>query len=310
DEDRGVALARELAQEPEQADRLLRGEDGRGLVEDEDAGVAVERLEDLDLLLEAHGQVLDAHVRLDVEAELGDQPRGLPAGGAVVENGPEGGLGAEHQVLGDGQRLDEHEVLVHHADAEVDRVAGAADRDLLAVHEDLAGVGLLEPVEDLHQRRLAGAVLADQRVDLAPLDLEVDVVVREDEPEALGDAPHTDRWRHAGVYFHARGISSVSRLQTARRRHGLDAAGTVTGATRCGGQLAAPTSRPRHNWQQHLRSGCLTAASVPRKPRPWLAGANDLKRAGPEARASARGARTKTRKRAPVSRPPSSGPAD
>ena len=41
------------------------------------------------------------------------------------------------------------------------------ERDRLAVEQDLARVGLVEPVEDVHQRRLAGAVLAEQRVHLA-----------------------------------------------------------------------------------------------------------------------------------------------
>ena len=39
--------------------------------------------------------------------------------------------------------------------------------------------GVVEPVEDVHQRRLAGAVLAEQRVHLAAAEVEVDVVVRE-----------------------------------------------------------------------------------------------------------------------------------
>ena len=47
--------------------------------------------------------------------------------------------------------------------------------------------GLVEPVEDVHQRRLAGAVLAEQRVHLAAAQVEVDVVVRDDSGEVLRD---------------------------------------------------------------------------------------------------------------------------
>ena len=43
--------------------------------------------------------------------------------------------------------------------------------------QDLALVRAGEPVEDVHQGRLAGPVLAEERVDLAGPDLEVDVVV-------------------------------------------------------------------------------------------------------------------------------------
>ena len=55
----------------------------------------------------------------------------------------------------------------------------------LPLIEDLALVGPVEAVEDVHQRRLAGAVLAEQRVHLAAAEVEVDVVVRDDAGKAL-----------------------------------------------------------------------------------------------------------------------------
>ena len=53
---------------------------------------------------------------------------------------------AEHQVLGDREALDQPEVLVHHADARVDRLARRREVDPLAVEEDLALVGRYRPV--------------------------------------------------------------------------------------------------------------------------------------------------------------------
>ena len=47
-------------EDAEELDCLLRREHGRRLVEDEDVRAAVERLEDLDPLLLADGDVLDA----------------------------------------------------------------------------------------------------------------------------------------------------------------------------------------------------------------------------------------------------------
>lgn len=117
DEDGGVALGGELAQEAEETHRLLRREHGGGLVHDEHLGVAVKGLEDLHLLLQAHGQVVDAGVGVDVEAELLDEFAGAALGGAVVEHRSHVRLVTEHQVLGHRQRLHQHEVLVHHADA-------------------------------------------------------------------------------------------------------------------------------------------------------------------------------------------------
>ncbi len=68
------------------------------------------------------------------------------------------------------------------------------DRQLLderidrpAVQVDLAALGRIDAREDLDQGRLAGAVLAEQRVHLAALDLEVDGVERERAGEALAE---------------------------------------------------------------------------------------------------------------------------
>ncbi len=96
-------------------------------------------------------------------------------------------LDAEHHVLGDGEHRDEHEVLVDHADAGIDRVAGPVERDDPVVDEDLPVVGPVETVQDVHEGRLARAVLAQERVDLTGLDDEVHVPVRHDPGKALGD---------------------------------------------------------------------------------------------------------------------------
>ena len=55
----------------------------------------------------------------------------------------------------------------------------------LAVDRDRPGVGGLRAGERLDQRRLAGAVVADERDDLAGVDLEVDVLERRHAAEAL-----------------------------------------------------------------------------------------------------------------------------
>ena len=90
-------------------------------------------------------------------------------------------------VLGDGERRDEPEVLVHHADPGVERVARRVRTRPARRRADLALVGPVEAGEDVRERALAGAVLAEQRVHLALGRLEVDAVVRDDAREPLGD---------------------------------------------------------------------------------------------------------------------------
>jgi hypothetical protein len=70
--------------------------------------------------------------------------------------------------------------------------------DLLAEERDLTFVRPVEPGEDVRQRRLTGAVLAEQRVDLAGSCLEVDVLVRDDSREPLRDSAQRDRRRRWG----------------------------------------------------------------------------------------------------------------
>src|SRR4029077_4097965 len=108
-------------------------------------------------------------------------------------------LVARGDVLVHGHDRDEHEVLVHHPDPAVDRVLRRLQHDLLAVEKDLALVWPVETVEDVHERGLARAVLAEERVDLAAPQVEIDVVVCDDSGEALRDATELQNGRR----FHA-----------------------------------------------------------------------------------------------------------
>jgi hypothetical protein len=187
DEDHRRALRGQAAQDRLQLGRLL-GRQHRGrLVEDQDLGAAVERLQDLHPLLHADRDVLDEGAGVDGEPEAVGDGAHARLGLTGVEERPAAGLDRQHDVLGDGHHRDEHEVLVHHADPERDGVARRVDRGLPAAHEDLALAGRGQAVEHVHQGRLAGAVLAEQGVDLAPAQVERDVVGGDDAGVALGD---------------------------------------------------------------------------------------------------------------------------
>ena len=94
------------------------------LVEDEDARSPVEHLHDLDPLPVTDAEVGDEGLGRHGEAvhptELPDPVGGLP------EVDPEGrpGLVSQDDVLLDGEVVGQHEVLVHHADADRDGVTG------------------------------------------------------------------------------------------------------------------------------------------------------------------------------------------
>ena len=86
------------------------------------------------------------------------------------------------------------------------RAARGLATDGLAVPQHLALVGRHDAVDHLDQRRFAGAVLAEQRVDLAGLDLEIDVVVGEHARKLLADA---DELQDAGCFAFTCHISTI-----------------------------------------------------------------------------------------------------
>src|SRR6202040_357918 len=101
-------------------------------------------------------------------------------------------LRTEHDVFQHGERIDQHKMLMHHADTERDGSAGAADVDGFSVNQDLAAIGLVKAKENAHKRRFAGAILADDASDRARRDAERNIAVRVDGAEALLDVAQLD----------------------------------------------------------------------------------------------------------------------
>ncbi len=95
----------------------------------------------------------------------------------------------EHDVLRHGERVDQHEVLMHHADARAHGVTRASEVHDFAIDQDLTAIGVIETKKYVHERRLTRTVFAQQGVHRARFDREVDLVVRYEVPEFLGDPP-------------------------------------------------------------------------------------------------------------------------
>ena len=85
DEDDRDAALRQFAHDAEQIVGFLRRQHRRRLVQDQDVGVAVERLDDLDALLHAHRQIADDGVGIDVQPVLLRQLADALAAAAPIE---------------------------------------------------------------------------------------------------------------------------------------------------------------------------------------------------------------------------------
>ena len=85
----------------------------------------------------------------------------------------------------------------------------------LAVEQDLALRRLLDAGDDLHQRRFAGAVLADQHVDGAGPHFEVDVLDRHRAGIDLGDAATAGCRRCSALAHGWSSLTSAGVIRTA-----------------------------------------------------------------------------------------------
>ena len=123
-------------------------------------------------------------------AEPGEQVGGVVEHPPAVEEPAALGLVTDEDVLGDGERRQQRELLVddRHAEALGSLRVEAVQIDRLAPQPHLAARRRHGTGEDLEQRRLPGAVLSDDRLDATALDRQGDVVERGRRAEAFGDA--------------------------------------------------------------------------------------------------------------------------
>ena len=195
EEHRDTAIAKP-PDDREEARHLVGRERGSRFVEDEHPSLDRQRLRDLDQLLVGHRQAADGRVDVELHLELIEQGLGRAPRGTPVDRAEATGRGvADEDVLGDRQVREEPRLLVDDCDPQRASVRRAGDLHRFTVEPDRPAVGLMDAGEDLDQRALAGAVLADQRVDFTGKEVERDVVERLRRREPLGDPAQLGPWR-------------------------------------------------------------------------------------------------------------------
>jgi hypothetical protein len=190
DEDDRFAGVHEASHDFEELDDLLRCQDRGRLVEDQDVGVAIKGLDELDPLLCPNRELTDDGIRVDIESIPAGELSHRTARLIDVEERAAAALHTEDHVLGDRHDWDQLEVLVNHADAAGDRVSRGSERDRSPVHLDAALVGSEEAVDHVHQCALARAVLAEQAENLAVVQGQIHAGVGQNAREALSESLH------------------------------------------------------------------------------------------------------------------------
>src|ERR1051325_4760972 len=162
--------------------------DARGrLVEEDDARAVHERGGEREALLPSAGE--RAGEAVAVRADVREVDRPLDALAALGAFQPVDGA-EELEVLEHGEVAVERERLRDVADVAAHLLAFLFDVE--AVDAGVAGGGDEEAAEDADERRLAGAVRAEEAEDLAARDLQRDVVEGADGAEVLGDVLDVD----------------------------------------------------------------------------------------------------------------------
>ena len=177
-----------------------------GLVHDQHLGVDGEGLGHLHHLLVRHAQIAHQRVRVDVHAQIVQQLLRLGEHAAPVHHEAVlHDLAAHEDVLRHGQLLGQVQLLIDGADAQPLRIVGGVDLHLLTIEVNFALILLIGAREYLHQRGLARAVFAQQRVAFALLHAQVHMIQRQYAREFFNDAAHLKKFCH-GTLSHPFGL--------------------------------------------------------------------------------------------------------
>jgi len=133
-----------------------------------------------------HGRVR----RTQIETDAAREGRRLSGCGGRVEPPARLLRYAQRQILRYRERLDEREVLVHHADAGVARGARRGECCEPAIEQDSSGIRLIQAGEHSHECGLAGTVFAEHGMDLAGVKIEIHSVERRHGTEPFRNGTH------------------------------------------------------------------------------------------------------------------------
>ncbi len=153
---------------------------GRGLVHQDDLGIGEHGAGDGDGLSLTAGHLPDQIARAGFRLQFGEQFAGPLVHGAVVDDRERtdalADLPAQKDVLACRHVVAEREVLIDDLDAVAARIDRVRHRNSLPIDVDRAGGRRIVAGDHLHDRRLAGAIVAHQAHDLARLQRQRDVV--------------------------------------------------------------------------------------------------------------------------------------
>ena len=184
DHDR-LALVAHAAQDGKKLFDFLWSQDRCWLIQDQDFRVTIQGLQQFDSLLLTDRKTLNRGIGIDGEFELIREFANFVGSFLQIKRRGASRFRAEHDIFGHGHWLDEHKVLMDHADAERDCVMRRAYLVHLAIDQNVAAVSDIETISDAHRRRFARAILTDDCVNRTRRHFEADAIVCQHGAEAF-----------------------------------------------------------------------------------------------------------------------------
>ncbi len=164
------------------------------LVQNQKAPLQVKLLENFAFLPLAGGKIGDPGVERHLERHARQKSFQFLLFLAPVDDG--GNVVArQHQVFGHRHRGHQREMLIHHAEAECVGVLRIGDRLFAAADQHIALGRVIIAHDALHQRALAGAVFAEQRMERAWPHLQLDIIQCNEITESHGHGDGVDTKR-------------------------------------------------------------------------------------------------------------------
>ncbi|EAU65598.1 conserved hypothetical protein [Stigmatella aurantiaca DW4/3-1] len=182
--------------QPEEHLALMGGERGGGLVQGNDRGVEDGGLGNLHHLPGAQRQIGHLGLGVHLDADLPQHRADLGEQFLEADDPEPGGKAAQHEVLGHRQLRHELKLLVDDGHPGGDRIARRDEALRLSTDAQLTALGGVIPPENLDERGLARAVLAQQTDDPPRRNREAQFLEGPDAREALGDVRELEKRSH------------------------------------------------------------------------------------------------------------------
>ena len=160
------------------------------LVENQDLIVAVEHLEDFHSLLHTNGDILDLGIQVHLQAILFRQCLHLFPGSLLLQESQLGVFSAQDNIIQHSKHIHQLKVLVHHTDIQRCCIIRVINLDDLAVFLNDTFLRLIQTKQHAHQRRFTCTVFTKQCMDLAPLQLQRNVIICHNAGELFSDIEH------------------------------------------------------------------------------------------------------------------------